>query len=193
MRANLQRARHLGVAALVVVLSACASTQCEPPHERRGGRETGGGMAMAGSGSAGDPRSRMLGEYAAHLADTQKRLTLAPVQQAAWNVYAAKAQALMADQLRAPAGDAQDNALRAIDRRVDVVRNRYAAMEDVADAARALYQSLDAEQQRLADRLLPATVPALYSGLGERAGEREPGQRAETRRPEGRGERGAPR
>ena len=151
-----------------------------------------GTMAPAMAQGAGAFRQRMLGECSAQLADTERRLNLTPAQVAAWQAYAIKAEALMADQLRAPAGDSQDNALRAIERRVDVVRNRYAAMEDVADAARALYRLLDAEQQRLADRMLPGTVPALYSGLGERAVEREAGQRVEMRRTEGR-ERGAPR
>jgi len=47
------------------------------------------------------------------------------------------------------------------------VRNRLAAMEDIADAASQLYAVLSPEQRKVADDLLPTTVPALYSGLPE--------------------------
>jgi hypothetical protein len=72
----------------------------------------------------------------------------------------------MQDQLRGIAHPLEhEDALHQIDRRVDIVRNRLAAMEDIADAARLLYSMLSADQRKMADELMPTTVPALYSGL----------------------------
>jgi hypothetical protein len=58
--------------------------------------------------------------------------------------------------------------LQRVDLAVDAARNRLTALEDIAQAARALYAGLSAEQQRVADpRLanimsipLTASVPA---------------------------------
>jgi hypothetical protein len=98
-------------------------------------------------------------------------LRLRPEQEPQWGIYQEKVGALVSDQMRPGSETAGGNALRQMQRKIDVVRNRLAALEDIADAARGLYQRLDAEQQETADRLLPATLPALYSGLrAERSG-----------------------
>jgi Spy/CpxP family protein refolding chaperone len=108
----------------------------------------------------------LTGEFSAHLREVQKRLKLQAAQQPVWDDFAARAEALMQDQMRGmPASPENEDALHQINRRVDVVRNRLAAMEDVADAAKRLYASLTAEQRKLADELLPTAVPTLYSGL----------------------------
>lgn len=50
------------------------------------------------------------------------------------------------------------------------------AMEDLAQRAEMLYQSLDEQQKKVADQRLSATVPALYSGLAcQGGGNRERG------------------
>ncbi len=111
-------------------------------------------------------RGMMGSEFNAHVLDVQQKLKLQPGQQAAWDAYARRVRALMLDQLRGiPRAPENEDAPHQINRRVDVVRNRLAAMEDVADAAGQLYALLSAEQRRLADDLLPTTVPALYSGV----------------------------
>ena len=56
------------------------------------------------------------------------------------------------------------SALVQIESRIDIVRNRLTAMEDVSDAAKRLYAGLTAEQRAIADGLLPGTVPTLYTG-----------------------------
>jgi hypothetical protein len=111
-------------------------------------------------------RETMGSEFNLHVLDVQRRLKLQPQQQAAWDTYAQRVRALMLDQLRGiPRAPENEDAPHQINRRVDVVRNRLAAMEDVADAAGQLYTLLSPEQRKLADELLPTTVPALYSGV----------------------------
>jgi hypothetical protein len=136
---------------------------------RRGGPPPGGDDAEQ---AALERRVRehgaLAGEFSVHLDDVKQKLKLQSAQQPAWDAYARRAQALMEDQLRGVAPpDASEDALHQINRRVDVVRNRLAAMEDIADAAGQLYSTLSPEQRKVADELLPTTVPALYSGLPE--------------------------
>ena len=116
-------------------------------------------------------RGSMAGEFNIHLQDVKKRLKLKTSQQAAWNTYARRVQALMEDLMRGVGRPPPENedAVHQINRRVDLVRNRLAAMEDIADAAGQLYSMLSADQRKLADDLLPTTVPTLYSGLPDSA------------------------
>ena len=84
----------------------------------------------------------------------------------------------MDDQTRlAPVNTDSMTAIQQIERKVDTVRNRLTAMEDIADAAGKLYAGLNKEQKAVADQLLPGTLPALYSGLGStfNRGRRPPG------------------
>lgn len=118
-------------------------------------------------------------------------LKLTPRQVVLWERYQEKIGALMADQLRLEFSSARRlTALQQVDARVATVRNRLAAMEDVAEAARVLYEALDPEQKKIADLRLPATVPPLYSGLasGENtdAGRARPGAGGAPQRREGR-------
>lgn len=114
----------------------------------------------------------LIADMMQQLDNVRYQLGLRPDQEALWAIYQEKVGALMSDQLRPRRETAGGNALQQMERKIDVVRNRLAALEEIADAARGLYQRLDAAQQEKADRLLPATLPALYSGLGmERSGE----------------------
>ncbi|MBI4996320.1 MAG: Spy/CpxP family protein refolding chaperone [Rhodocyclales bacterium] len=129
-----------------------------PPGGGPGGRPRGPVMASG---------SHLVASMEQQLDNLRFQLKLRPEQESAWLTYQEKVGALVADQLRpaAPAVIAAGNALRQIDRKTDVVRNRLAALEDIGDAARRLYDKLDETQRATADRLLAATVPALYSGL----------------------------
>jgi len=138
----------------------------DPPGDRTGPR----GPVMASG-------SHLLADLQEQLDDLRLKLKLRPDQETAWQAYQERVGALMSDQLRPAAPVARTergDALRQIDRKVDVVRNRLAALEDIAEAARKLYRQLDARQREIADRALAATVPALYSGLGALAGDRTP-------------------
>lgn len=153
-----------------------------PPPDGPGGRPRGPVMASG---------SHLIANTEQQLDNLRFQLKLRPEQEAAWLDYQEKVGALVADQLRptAPEGIGSGNALRQIDRKTDVVRNRLAALEDIGDAARRLYGKLDETQRGVADRLLAATVPALYSGL---ASERPQGDgRGRPGKP-GLGDRGPP-
>lgn len=130
-----------------------------PPPDGADGRQRGPVMASG---------SHLIAGMEQQLDNLRFQLKLRPEQEAAWLAYQEKVGALLADQLRpgAPEGIEPGNALRQIDRKTDVVRNRLAALEDIGDAAKRLYDKLDETQRGVADRLLAATVPALYSNIG---------------------------
>lgn len=152
-----------------LLLPACSSTP-GPDIDRPRGDPPG----VRNDG--GDGGARIREDLRTQLSEVEQRLGLTPRQQTLWDRYRETVGALMADQLRMdPRPTTRVDAVRQIGRKVDVVRNRLVAMEDIADAASRLYDALDAEQRKVADRLLPGTVPALYSGLaaqGSPAGER---------------------
>lgn len=163
------------VAALT--LSACA--QCGPSGgAARDTERAQQGAAVADearrhrSGSASAARKWMIDSSAAQLASARERLAIGPAQAVAWQRYADSVGALLGDLLR-PVSDgapsragqiATESVVQRLDRRVDTARNRYAALEDVAAALHALYDVLDEEQRRIADRMLAGTVPPLYDG-----------------------------
>jgi hypothetical protein len=101
---------------------------------------------------------------------TAGALKLTPVQLPLWDRYEEKVGALMADQMKLAPYQGRQNALQQISRKVDTVRNRLAAMEDIHESAGILYAALDADQKLTADQMLISTVPALYSGLGDSGG-----------------------
>jgi hypothetical protein len=101
---------------------------------------------------------------------TADALKLTPVQLPLWDRYEEKVGALMADQMKLAPYQGRQNALQQISRKVDTVRNRLAAMEDIHESAGILYAALDADQKLTADQMLISTVPALYSGLGDSGG-----------------------
>lgn len=171
-----------GLLAAALTLAGCAA-QCgppgggppgsggpggrsEPPRQTRGGppAEMGGTMPR-GANSAAAARQMMIEQNNERLAKARSQLAISAQQSTAWDSYASSVGALMADVLRAQQVEPQDaGGLQRLDLRVDAARNRYAAIENVADAMRALYASLSDDQRRTADRVLPATVPTLYGG-----------------------------
>lgn len=145
---------------LSIALSACA------PFSAGGGR----GGPPDGDNTANDRRgastTSVIEQQQVLLAETAAELKLTPRQLVLWERYQQRVGALMADQLRPePSPSRRLSAPQQIDSRVATVRHRLAAIEEVQDAASAVYAALDAEQQKIADQRLAATVPALYSGL----------------------------
>jgi S-adenosylmethionine:diacylglycerol 3-amino-3-carboxypropyl transferase len=159
------RTRRARCAVLIAALALLAPAMAVQAQERsrRGGPA---GPEEADQGAI--QRGTLAGEFTAHLQEVRQRLKLQTEQQAAWAAFARRVQALMEDQMRGmPQPDDREDAVHQINRRVDVVRNRLAAMEDIADAAGQLYSALSPDQRKIADELLPTTVPSLYSGLGD--------------------------
>src|SRR5258706_5060654 len=103
------------------------------------------------------------------LSSVRSGLKLTPEQASVWQVYENKVVDLLEDLSRGANQPQGGNALKQIDSRVDVVRNRLTAMEEIAEAANKLYASLSEEQKAMADRTLAGTLPALYSGTPARA------------------------
>lgn len=153
--------------ALVIVLGGCAqnSQRCGPPDggTSRSDRGFDGPRSISASGGS----AYIVDETQQSLSETAAALHLTPRQQVLWDTFQTRIGDLMADQIRGyidtPSGR---TAVQQIDSKVDTVRNRLAAMEDIADAAKALYASLDQKQKEIADLRLAAAIPALYSGFG---------------------------
>jgi LTXXQ motif family protein len=101
------------------------------------------------------------------LSDLKTALKLTPVQEAAWQPYATSVWALMDDMTKASqsASGLGQTALQKVNQKVDTARNRLAALEQISDAAKKLYDSLTDDQKVIADQQLAPTVPTLYSGL----------------------------
>src|SRR5574343_1985038 len=145
-------------------------TACAP----LGGRgEPGSGVPPRGNSREGGGPMSPVADLQADLSKTAEALALAPAQAVLWDAYQEKVGALMADQMKLPPyrAAARLSAPRQIEQKIDVVRNRLAAMEDIQEAAGRLYAALDDKQKSTADQLLARTVPALYSGFGGQAGE----------------------
>lgn len=172
----------LGCLVILLGLGGLYSPLAAAQASHRGNR---GGMGMGQEGDRGPGERRSVSanqnpavdQAAKRLADVHEQLKLRPDQEAVWEAYGDRVMALMADQLRPPAylasgvtggvadGGQKLNALAQMEQKVDVVRDRLTALEDLMEMARRLYGRLDGEQQRVADSLLPATLPELYSGL----------------------------
>lgn len=119
----------------------------------RGGMDRGGGPD-AGQGKAGKPEPTPMLEVTLH--ELQEDLKLAPEQQPLFEAYAETLRGLANDVARERQRQSAAKALSAtlverIDRNVDALRNRLTAVEDIAQAAKALYLKLNPDQQRAAD------------------------------------------
>ena len=95
------------------------------------------------------------------LSGTRAALKITPAQAPFWQAFEDKVRALMADMTRALPAPENQTAPQKIGRNVDTVRDRLTAMEEIAAAAKALYDQLDTKQKSIADLRLPAAVPPL--------------------------------
>jgi hypothetical protein len=139
-----------------------------------GGVGSGGGMRGGGRDGAADSMKNQRpamqqnapGQIEVIMHELYEDLKLTPAQQPAWQSYADKVQALASDlareRSRAQAGaqaGAQLNALQQIDRTLDTARNHLTGLEDIAAAAKTLYESLTSEQKSVADSKLAKIIP----------------------------------
>lgn len=159
---------------LALILAACAAS---PPPEgeegRRGPSAERPARGLRGELRGSDGPGGVRDDLQAQLSEVEQRLSLTPFQQVRGERYREATGALMADRPGMdPRPTVRLDAMQQIQRRVDVVRNRLVAMENIAETAGQLYESLDDPQKLIADRLLPGTAPALYSGLASQHGRR---------------------
>ena len=117
----------------------------------------------SGPASAAEAQARANDRALQQLNQARSLIRITPAQGPLFDVYQERVVALLDDLNRGVSpSTVGESALKQIDRRVDLLRNRLAALEDVSDAARRLYAALTPEQKETADRVLPGTLPALY-------------------------------
>ena len=169
---------------LFTVLAAFATTAAA----QLGGGFPGGGGARRGSRGGADRRNDgdssqdvkpRVDAMEVTLQEFHEDLKLRQEQEAAWQRYADSLRALQTDLSRQAAPRAGADPLpllQRIDRVVDTARNRLAALEDISDRAKALYQSLSPEQKTTADpRLANLVMQAAGSGPSLGSGPRPRG------------------
>ncbi len=142
------------------------------------GRRGRGGMGGGGAaeGKAGKPEATPVLEVTLH--ELEEDLKLAPEQQPLFDAYAETLRGLANDvarQRQSTAKAASATLVERIDRNVDTLRNRLTAVEDIAQAAKALYAKLNSDQQRAADPRLASLMLLPLSQEG--AMKPPPGQR----------------
>lgn len=145
---------------------------------RRGGVDRGakGDMRSGGlDGVGGKPEPTPVIEVTLH--EFHKDLKLRAEQEPLFEAYAKSIRALAMDltrERRPRASTASMSVLERIERNVDTMRNRLAAVEDVAHAAKVLWSSLNPEQQTAADPRL-ANLMLLPLNEPRQDGPRKPG------------------
>lgn len=166
---SLLRCLWIALSLAFATLPAHAQFGGGPGWGRAGGPPGGGGMD-------GGPRGRHVASASSaqptptleqQLDNVRVQLGIRLEQESLWLNYQEKIGALVGDQLRSRQNaDGEGSAIQQMERKIDLVRNRLTALENIADAARKLYLKLDDFQKGKADRLLAATLPALHSGFG---------------------------
>lgn len=148
---------------LLLGLGACAPM---------GGPGGPGGRGDEGAGAFQGERQRpgaggnsTADRFRLDLQETAQALELDPKQRVLWEAYQDKIGTLMNDINKIePYRPPRQTAVQQIGRKVDLARNRLAAIEEVQEAADRLYQALNEEQRKTADQRLAGTLPNLYAG-----------------------------
>jgi len=187
------------VAQTVILFLLAGSTALWAPQSQaqfRGGFPGGGGMRGGGRDGGADQmgsRRQAMREEAPDqteviLYEFRQDLKLTPAQEPAWQSYVDKVQALAFDRARdrrraqaGNAGGAQPSATQQFDHVLDSERNRLTALEEVAAAAKTLYEGLSPEQKVTADsrlaRIIPGLAGAMPAYAPEQGRRRNPAQR----------------
>ena len=156
----MNRSRLLLIAALLL---AMAEPACSQLGLGGGGRDANGDRRSAREGN--DPRSSGIARLSANdqirlrLTDLRIALSLKPEQAGSWQAYDDKVVEMLSESAHDATVSTSGNALNQIDRRVSSEQKRAAAMQQLSNAAKKLYSTLSDEQKRVADRLLPGTLP----------------------------------
>jgi hypothetical protein len=156
----MNRSRLHLVAALLLAMAVPACAQLG----LGGGGRSGGGDRRSGR-EGNEQRSTEAARLSAndqirlHLTDLRIALGLKPEQTGPWQAYDDKVIEMLSESAHDATASAGGNALNQIDRRVAAEQKRAVAMQQLSNAARKLYSTLSDEQKRVADRLLPGTLP----------------------------------
>jgi hypothetical protein len=168
---------NTGVRPILVFLllaSVCIQATAQFGGMKRGGGDgSGSGRSRPSDEMSGVTRMSANDQIRMQITDTRLALKLEPAQNAAWQAYEDRILGLLSDMSRGTSASAGGDATKQIDLKVDLARNRLAAMEELSEAAKKLYAGLSAEQKQVADRMLPGTVPALFSQPSPFRGDRD--------------------
>ncbi len=154
------RRRSVAFGLLAALAAGDAAAQFGGMGGRRGGR--GGGANRAKSDTQREPVDAL----ETTLEELRVDLTLTAEQQPRWDAYREKVEALAGDvarerQRQRAAQEEKVDAVHQLNRLVDTQRNRFAAMEDIAEAGSALYSTFTAQQKQIADLRLAKALPRL--------------------------------
>ena len=148
----------------LAILSFALLALCGQAFAQFGGTRRGGGDSSS-SGRSRRDSGDLSGvttlsandQVRMQITHTRLALKLTPEQTPLFETYQAKVLALLDSGGATPAS--QDSAPQQIDLKVDATRHRVTALEDIAQAAKKLYEVLTEEQKKIADQMLPGTVP----------------------------------
>ena len=164
--------KRTAIAVMVALALAAPVASAQYPGGTRSG--TGGSPSHLPEGKRGDGRvtdapASLQSQVRMQLEDLQDALRLTPAQQGTWGAYSDRLLKLADDIARARfaarRATAEESALQQFDRLADVAHNRMTAVEDIAEAGKALYAGLSPEQRRTADRRL-ALIALQLAGSG---------------------------
>lgn len=127
---------------------------------RRGHGSDSGSSSSRPSDASATPGARVQ-QTVEKLYDLRMRLLITTEQAPAWESFYARSVAWATDAAngRRASAVAEQSALQAVQQRLSEAQNRYALMDDLADAVKKLYAQLTPEQQRTADQYLPPVIP----------------------------------
>ena len=141
----------------------------------RGGRSRQQGDSMKGGEQRRQSQQNILDDVEYRLDLLQEDLKLKPEQFTAWAAFSDKTKAYATDLARERSRgrvDTPGTALQQINHAVDTARNHVTALEDIAAAAKALYDGLSPEQKTLADSRLALILPSPNAGRTSTVAER---------------------
>ena len=140
----------------------------------RGGDAQGGGRASRNERPVTPPDSHSYEQIEYRLSLLQEDLKLRNEQNDVWQSFANKTRSYLGDLARERAlamqttyaNMEQMNGLKHIGQTVDAAQNRLTALQDVESSAKALYETLTAEQKTLADMRIPTIIAPRQTGPG---------------------------
>jgi hypothetical protein len=161
------------VSLTVMLVAALAGT---PTLAQTSGGKSGGGLSTSHlppvrpvPDAKPDAPVALSAQVQVSLERTADDLRITAGQEKLWNAYATRVMRLADDISRArfvPRDIQIENftAPQVFDRITEVAQNRLTAVEEIADAGRALYAQMTPTQQRIADRRLAGIALSLASG-----------------------------
>lgn len=165
MKSSMARSGRWGVVAAMLAVASVALAQAPGQGGRAGPSGMGGGPSGMGARPPADARPlapNVTELVNMRLSQLEEDLNLRAHQLALWNKYRERVLGLLDDVRRAGRVSAiETTAPQRLDALIDHARNRLTAIEDIADAGKALYAALTPEQKTVADRRLALPLATL--------------------------------